>query len=244
VKRNLTCLQGNGRIWDIIIIGGGATGLGCGVEAASRGHRTLLLEQSDFAKGTSSRSTKLIHGGVRYLKQGNIALVREALKARGLLIQNAPHVIKPLPLIIPHYHWWESPFYGTGLKVYDLLAGKLNLAPSKGLSRQQTLEHLPTLAKQGLKGGTLYYDAQFDDARLAVSLAQTMAELQGVPLNYVKVNALLKNKNRVCGVVTEDTESGKRYEVQAKAVINATGVVVHTSLGRAPRRPTAPTSRW
>src|SRR5436190_12430260 len=139
--------------WDIIIIGGGATGLGTAVDAASRGYRTLLLEQSDFAKGTSSRSTKLIHGGVRYLQQGNVGLVLEALRERGLLTQNAPHLVSALAFIVPNYTWWEAPFYGIGLKLYDRLAGKLGLGPSKILSREETLRRLPTLAPDGLGGG-------------------------------------------------------------------------------------------
>src|SRR5688572_1449591 len=167
--------------WDVIIIGGGATGLGCAVDASSRGYRTLLLEQSDFAKGTSSRSTKLIHGGVRYLQQGNVGLVLEALRERGLLTQNAPHLVSHASFIVPNYTWWEAPFYGVGLKIYDLLAGKLGLGPSKHLSREETLERLPTLEPEGLRGGIIYYDGQFDDARLAIALAQTAADLGAVP---------------------------------------------------------------
>ena len=204
MKRDLTQLQDPNQVWDVLIIGGGATGLGCGVEAASRGHKTLLLEQSDFAKGTSSRSTKLIHGGVRYLKQGNISLVREALHERGLLVENAPHLVRRLPLVVPHYKWWEVPFYAIGLKVYDFLAGKLNIGTSKHLSRKETLKHLPTIDSNGLKGGTLFYDGQFDDARLAIALARTMAAQGGVPLNYMKVTGLLKSSLGVAGVVAED----------------------------------------
>lgn len=224
MKRDLTQLQDPNQVWDVLIIGGGATGLGCGVEAASRGHKTLLLEQSDFAKGTSSRSTKLIHGGVRYLKQGNISLVREALHERGLLVENAPHLVRRLPLVVPHYKWWEVPFYAIGLKVYDFLAGKLNIGTSKHLSRKETLKHLPTIDSNGLKGGTLFYDGQFDDARLAIALARTMAAQGGVPLNYMKVTGLLKSSLGVAGVVAEDVESGQTFQIQAKAVINATGI--------------------
>lgn len=224
MKRDLTQLQNPNQIWDVLIIGGGATGLGCGVEAASRGHKTLLLEQSDFAKGTSSRSTKLIHGGVRYLKQGNISLVREALHERGLLVENAPHLVRRLPLVVAHYKWWEVPFYALGLKVYDFLAGQLNIGVSKHLSRKETLKHLPTIDPNGLKGGTLFYDGQFDDARLAISLARTMAAQGGVPLNYIKVTGLLKTSLGVAGVMAEDAESGQTYQIQAKVVINATGI--------------------
>lgn len=211
-------------LWDLIIIGGGATGLGAAVDAASRGYRTLLLEQSDFAKGTSSRSTKLIHGGLRYLKQGNIALVIEALKERGLLCQNAPHLVSHLPFLVPSYHWWEGPFYGIGIKLYDLLAGKLGLEPSEHLNREETLFRIPTLEPKDLRGGTIYYDGQFDDARLALSLAHTCFDQGGVVVNYMPVTALLKEKGLISGVRAKDLESGEEYDLHAKAVINATGV--------------------
>ena len=149
--------------FDIAIIGGGATGLGAAVDAASRGHSVVLIEQSDFAKGTSSRSTKLVHGGVRYLKQGNVSLVLEALRERGLLVRNAPHLVHSLPFIIPSYHWWEGPFYGIGMKVYDTLAGQLGLEPSRILSRAEIIDLLPTLETDGLEGGVVYHDGQFDD---------------------------------------------------------------------------------
>ena len=177
--------------WDVIVVGGGATGLGVAVEAASRGYSTLLLEQADFAKGTSSRSTKLIHGGVRYLQQGDVSLVLEALHERGLLIQNAPHLVHHLAFVVPVYDWWEGPFYGIGLKLYDALAGKLGLGPSKNLSREETLERIPTVEPDGLRGGVVYYDGQFDDSRLAVTLVRTLADLGGVPLNYTRVTGLL-----------------------------------------------------
>jgi glycerol-3-phosphate dehydrogenase len=210
--------------WDILIIGGGATGLGCAVDAAARGYRTLLLEKGDFAHATSSRSTKLIHGGVRYLQQGNIKLVRESLHERGLLLRNAPHLVRKLPFIVPAYKWWEPAFYGVGLKLYDVLAGRYRLGRSKFLSRHQTRDRLPTLAEEGLRGGTLYYDAQFDDARLAIALAQTAINLGAVVLNYISVTALLKTSDRVRGVVARDVETGREYELPAKVVINATGV--------------------
>ncbi|HSX26134.1 MAG TPA: glycerol-3-phosphate dehydrogenase/oxidase [Chlamydiales bacterium] len=211
-------------LWDIIIIGGGATGLGAAVDAASRGYKTLLLEQGDFAKGTSSRSTKLIHGGLRYLKQGNIALVIEALKERGLLCENAPHLVSHLPFIVPNYHWWEGPFYGIGIKFYDLLAGKLGLEPSKHLTREETLFQIPTLEPRDLRGGVLYYDGQFDDARLAITLAQTAYDQGGVVINYMPVVSLLKKNGIITGVRARDLESGIEYDLHAKAVINATGV--------------------
>lgn len=210
--------------WDMIVIGGGATGLGTAVEAAARGYRTLLLEQHDFAKGTSSRSTKLVHGGVRYLQQGNVSLVLEALKERGRLIRNAPHIAHDLPFIVPVYDWWEGPFYGVGMKLYDLLAGKLGLGPSKILSREDTLALLPNVEPNGLRSGVIYYDGQFDDARLAINLAQTLADLGSVPLNYMKVTALLKRSGLVGGVVARDMESGEEHELNGRVVINATGV--------------------
>ncbi|HEY6872068.1 MAG TPA: glycerol-3-phosphate dehydrogenase/oxidase [Geobacteraceae bacterium] len=210
--------------WDMIVIGGGATGLGAAVEATGRGYRTLLLEQGDFAKGTSSRSTKLIHGGVRYLKQGNLSLVLESLHERGLLLRNAPHLVHNLSFVVPLFDWWEGPFYGVGLKFYDMLAGRLGLGHSHALSREETLERLPTVAQEGLRGGVIYHDAQFDDARLAISLARTLAGLGGTPLNYLKVTSLLKENGMTAGVTARDPESGREYRVRARVVINATGV--------------------
>src|SRR5579859_4044155 len=165
--------------WDVCIIGGGATGLGVAVDAASRGFSTLLLEQHDFSKGTSSRATKLVHGGVRYLQQGNIKLVTEALHERGILRRNAPHLVKDQSFIVPNYKWWEGPYYGIGLKVYDWMAGSLGLGPSKLLSKEEALRLAPTLDAEGLRGGVLYHDGQFDDARLAINLAQTAAQYGG-----------------------------------------------------------------
>ncbi len=210
--------------WDILIIGGGATGLGAAVDSASRGYKTLLLEQHDFAKATSSRSTKLIHGGLRYLQQGNIHLVKEALRERGILCENAPHLVHHLPFLVPLYHWWEAPFYGIGLKVYDLLAGKLGLEPSKHLSRRQTLKALPNLHREGLRGGALYYDGQFDDARLAITLAQTAVDQGATVLNYFKVTSLLKRKGKIVGVKACDEETGETFQIRAKVVINAAGI--------------------
>jgi glycerol-3-phosphate dehydrogenase len=212
--------------WDMLVVGGGASGLGVAVEAASRGYRTLLLEALDFAQGTSSRSTKLIHGGVRYLQQGNVALVLDALHERGLLLQNAPHLVRHQSFIVPNYEWWEGPFYGVGMKIYDALAGKLGLAPSRWLSREETLAHIPTLEPDRLRGGVMYYDGQFDDARLAVVLAQTLADLGGVPLNYMPVTELIKHGDLVQGAVARDVESGQEVRIQARVVVNATGAFV------------------
>ncbi|RII25419.1 MAG: FAD-dependent oxidoreductase [Geobacter sp.] len=210
--------------WDTIVIGGGATGLGVAVDAAGRGYRTLLLEQHDFAKGTSSRSTKLIHGGVRYLQQGNVSLVLDALRERGLLIRNAPHLVHNLSFVVPLYDWWEGPFYGIGLKLYDMLAGKLGLGPSQLLTREETLARIPTVEPHGLKGGVVYHDGQFDDARLAVALARTLANLGGTPLTYVRVTELVKEHGLVTGVTARDEESGEQFHLTARVVVNATGV--------------------
>lgn len=210
--------------WDVCIIGGGATGLGTALDAASRGFKTILFEQHDLAKGTSSRSTKLVHGGVRYLQQGNIKLVMEALKERGLLLKNAPHIVHNQKFVVPNYKWWEKPFYGIGLKIYDKMAGSLGLGTSEFLSKEEILQLAPTLVTKGLKGGILYHDGQFDDARLAISIAQTAVQHSGVILNYFPVTAFLKIKNKVCGVHVKDFLTGKEYEVKSKVVINATGV--------------------
>ncbi|MES2810640.1 MAG: glycerol-3-phosphate dehydrogenase/oxidase [Bacteroidota bacterium] len=213
--------------WDIIIIGGGATGLGTAVDAASRGYKTLLLEQADFAKGTSSRSTKLVHGGVRYLAQGNIGLVYEALHERGLLLQNTPHLVKKQSFIIPCYSWFDKLQYFIGLKLYDLLAGKFSFGRSKLLSRDEVIGAIPEIEIKGLRGGIEYWDGQFDDARLAINLAQTAAEQGATLLNYFKVTGLIKaNDGKIGGVITKDIETGKIYQLKAKAVINATGVFV------------------
>ncbi|MFC2134185.1 FAD-dependent oxidoreductase [Bacteroidota bacterium] len=217
-------LEESSDIWDFIIIGGGATGVGIAVDAASRGYKALLLEQSDFAKGTSSRSTKLVHGGVRYLQQGNISLVLEALRERGLLLRNAPHLVHNLPFIVPNYDWWEAPFYGIGMKVYDLLAGKHGFGDSKILSIEETLNHIPTIETDGLRGGVRYYDGQFDDARLVINLVQTAVSQGAALINYFQVTSLSKKNDILNGVIGIDIETGKEYHINAKAVINATGV--------------------
>ncbi|QJB37833.1 glycerol-3-phosphate dehydrogenase/oxidase [Chitinophaga oryzae] len=214
------------RTWDMIIIGGGATGLGIAMDAATRGYKTLLLEQADFAKGTSSRATKLVHGGVRYLAQGDVALVKEALYERGLLLNNAPHLAHNQQFIIPHYSWWQGPFYTIGLKIYDLLSGRLSLGKSKHISKNEVTHRLPNIQADGLKGGIVYHDGQFDDARLAVNIAQTAAESGAVLLNYCKVDGLLKENGKVSGVTATDLESGESFRLAARTVINATGVFV------------------
>ncbi|HXJ56329.1 MAG TPA: glycerol-3-phosphate dehydrogenase/oxidase [Verrucomicrobiae bacterium] len=216
--------QGLKSPWAFVIIGGGATGMGIALDAASRGYRVLLLEQSDFGKGTSSRSTKLVHGGVRYLEQGNIALVMEALKERGLLRQNAPHLVNDLAFVVPSYAWWEAPFYGLGLKLYQALSGKYGFGKSHLLSRRQTLQRLPNIQTEGLRGGVVYYDGQFDDARLLINLAMTAAEQGAVLLNYVQVTGLRRDKEGlVCGVAARDLETGRALSLRASVVINAAG---------------------
>lgn len=217
-------LQGEPGAWDVLVIGGGASGLATAVESAARGYRTALVEQADFAQATSSRSTKLIHGGVRYLQQGRLSLVRESLRERGHLLRNAPQLVRKLPFILPVHAWWERPFYGAGLKLYDRLAGELGIGHSKWLSRAEVLARMPALAGTGLRGGILYPDGQFDDARLAVTLAQTIADLGGVAVNYVKVVSLMKQNGRIAGATVCDLETGDAFEVRAHVVINATGV--------------------
>jgi len=210
--------------WDMVIIGGGATGVGIAVDAASRGYDVLLLEQHDFGKGTSSRSTKLVHGGVRYLEQGNISLVMEALKERGILRQNAPHLVSDLAFVVPNYDWWEAPFYGLGLKVYNVLAGKYGFGDSEILSRDETLARLPTIQPEGLRGGVVYYDGQFDDARLLINLAQTAAEQGATLLSYTRVIGVTRAADGfIDGVVAVDEDSGREIRAGAKVVINATG---------------------
>lgn len=211
--------------WDVIVIGGGATGLGVALDSVTRGYKTLLLEQSDFAKGTSSRSTKLVHGGVRYLAQGNIDLVREALLERGLMLKNASHLVRNQSFIIPNYNWWDTLKYSIGLKVYDFLSGNLSFGPSVRISKKNTASRLTTIKTQGLKGGVVYHDGQFDDARLAVNMAQTGIEQGATVLNHFKVKQLQKNEEgKVCGVIATDTDTEIDYTLHAKVVINATGV--------------------
>ncbi|MGC0778454.1 MAG: FAD-dependent oxidoreductase, partial [Candidatus Acidiferrum sp.] len=208
----------------MIVIGGGATGVGVAVDAAARGYRTLLLEQHDFGKGTSSRSTKLVHGGVRYLEQGQVSLVMEALKERGILRRNAPHLVSELPFVVPNYSWWEGPFYGIGLKVYQAMAGKYGFGPSELLSKEETVERIPNINTDGLRGGVIYYDGQFDDARLLIDLVTTAVEQGAILLNYMQVTGLTKDAEGLLdGVVARDIESGEEFTLKAKVVVNATG---------------------
>ena len=211
-------------IWDIIVIGGGATGLGTALDAATRGYKTLVLEGHDFAKGTSSRSTKLVHGGVRYLEQGNIKLVREALRERGYLLKNAPHLTSIQTFILPVFSWWEKMFYGIGLKFYDLLSGKLSLGDTQILSKKETVAHLPTINDEKLAGGILYYDGQFDDSGLAIEIAATAIKKGATVLNYCKATGFIKTNGEITGVECIDVLSEKKYTLKTKVVVNATGV--------------------
>ncbi len=221
----LARVQARSTPWDIVVIGGGATGVGVAVDAANRGFEVLLLERMDFGSATSSRSTKLVHGGVRYLEQGNVSLVMEALKERGLLRQNAPHLVHDLGFVVPNYSWWEAPFYGIGMKVYDLLAGKYGFGKSRLLSREETLERLPTIQTEGLRGGVIYYDGQFDDTRLLIHLAATAADQGAVLLNYAPVVEITRGPDGFTdGVVAIDSESGQRMKIPAHVVVNAAGI--------------------
>ncbi len=222
-EENLKAL-GTSQVWDVVVIGGGATGLGTALDAAARGYRTALLEQGDFAQGTSSRSTKLIHGGVRYLKQGNLAMVRSGLRERGYLLKNAPNLVHALSFVIPTYTWWERPYYAIGLKVYDALAGQLGIGHSVSLPLADTLAKMPGLATDGLRGGVQFPDAQFDDTRLAIGLAQTSAKLGATLLNYARVTRFLKKDGQITGLCASELESGSEFELQARVIINATGV--------------------
>jgi glycerol-3-phosphate dehydrogenase len=210
--------------WDIIVIGGGATGLGTALDASLRGYKTLLLEGHDFAKGTSSRSTKLVHGGVRYLEQGNIKLVREALRERGYLLKNAPHLTSIQTFIVPVFSGWEKMFYGLGLKFYDLLSGKLSLGDTQILSKKETVEHLPTINAEKLAGGILYFDGQFDDSHLAIEIAATAIKKGATVLNYCKVTGFIKTNEEITGVECIDVLSEKKYTLKTRVVVNATGV--------------------
>jgi glycerol-3-phosphate dehydrogenase len=220
-------LEATDHPWDLVVIGGGASGLGIGLEAVTRRYRTVLLDQHDFSKGTSSRSTKLVHGGVRYLAQGNVSLVMEALRERGLLRRNAPHLVKDMPFVVPCYRRWEVIFYTIGLTLYDLLAGRYRIGRSVPLSRRRIMGMLPTVKSKKLRGGLIYYDGQFDDSRLAINLCQSFCEQGGTAINYVKVTGLLKENGKIAGVSATDLETNKSYQVRSKTVINATGIFVN-----------------
>jgi glycerol-3-phosphate dehydrogenase len=211
-------------LWDVLVIGGGSTGVGVAIDAASRGYSVLLLERHDFGKGTSSRSTKLVHGGVRYLARGDVSLVREALRERGLLRRNAPHVVRELAFVVPSYSRWTTAYYGLGLWAYNLLSGRQKFGPTYRLSRAEALARIPTLNQTRLRGGVLYFDGQFDDARLLINMAATAAEQGAVLLNYAPVTALTRNPSgHITGVEFRDEETGCSAHVAARVVVNATG---------------------
>ncbi len=223
-KRNTQLAQLQNCTLDVLVIGGGATGLGVAVDAASRGYRTAIVEQHDWAKCTSSRSTKLVHGGVRYLEQMDFGLVKEALRERGLLHQNAPHLVHPLPFVVPSFKWWEGPFYGAGLKLYDALAGKLNLTPSRMLNREEVIARIPNVHREGLSGGVEYFDGQFDDSRLAISLLQTALAHGAVAVNAIQVTSLVRQGGKVRGATVRCTESDQAWSIHAPVVVNCTGI--------------------
>ena len=220
----------NNEPWDVLVIGGGATGLGTAVEAASRGYRTLLMERFDFAKGTSSRSTKLVHGGVRYLEQMNIRLVLDALHERGHMLRNAPHLAHDLPFVVPAYSYAALPYYGFGLKMYEWLSGKLSLGRSELLSAESTSQKLPGIQRKGLRGGILYHDGQFDDSRYAIALLRTLEDLGGTALNYVEATGFVKEAGKITGIHAMDRESETPFDVRARVVINACGVYAEETL--------------
>jgi glycerol-3-phosphate dehydrogenase len=223
-RRRQRLAQAVAKRWDVLVVGGGATGLGVALDAATRGYAALVVEARDFAQGTSSRSTKLLHGGVRYLAQGNLALVHDALIERTRLRRNAPHLSNDLGFVIPAYRWWEKPWYATGMKAYDLLAGRHSLAPSRSLNAAEVGAALPKLRRQGLAGGVRYVDGQFDDARLALALARSVDDQGGLALNYARVDAFVIEKGRIAGIALVDAETGERHRVAARCVVNATGV--------------------
>ena len=223
-------LGSSAQSWDVLVIGGGATGLGAAVEAAARGYSTLLVERFDFAKGTSSRSTKLVHGGVRYLEQLNITLVSDALRERGHMLRNAPHLVHDQQFVVPAYSYASLPYYGFGLKVYEWLSGKLSLGRSEILSARATVEKLPGIRREGLRGGILYHDGQFDDSRYAISLLRTLQDLGGTAINYVEAVGMLEKGGGVCGIIARDSETGAEFDLRAKSVINACGVFVEGTL--------------
>ncbi|EAZ81379.1 glycerol-3-phosphate dehydrogenase/oxidase [Algoriphagus machipongonensis] len=224
-EENIKQIQDSKKVWDIAVIGGGSSGLGVALDAVSRGLAVVLLEKADFAKGTSSRSTKLVHGGVRYLAQGDVMLVLEALKERGKLLKNAPHLAHDQPFIIPIYSWFDRVKYSVGLKLYDWMSGKLSLGKSEFISKKDTVKRLPAVLQKGLLGGVVYHDGQFDDARLALDIAKTADEAGACILNYTKVSKLEKTESdKICGLEVQDLLNGEKYPLKAKMVVNATGV--------------------
>lgn len=210
--------------WDIVIIGGGATGLGAALDAASRGFKTLCIERTDFSKGTSSRSTKLIHGGVRYLEQGNFNMVKHALQERWFLLKNAPSATHKIPFILPVYSWWRYFYYGFGLMLYDFLSGKFSIGKTRFLHRNAVIENIPTINQKSLKGGIQYYDGQFDDSQISIALARTAIQKGATTINHMEALDFIYDDGKLAGLIIKDTLSGENYEVRSQVVINATGV--------------------
>ena len=221
-------------VWDLLVVGGGATGLGVALDASLRGLSVLVVESHDFASGTSSRSTKLLHGGVRYLAQGHVHLVREALAEREAVLAMAPHLAQPLPFVMPAYRWWELPFYGAGLKIYEWMAGSASLGSTDWLGPQATAAALPGIRRQALWGGVRYWDAQFDDARLALEVARTAESHGALVLNHMQALAVALPTNGVREVTLRDCISGTDRIVQTRCVVNATGVWVDALMDQEP----------
>ncbi len=223
-SEQLARLEDASESWDLLVIGGGATGLATALDAATRGYRTALVEQADFSEGTSSKSTKLIHGGVRYLRNGEIGMVRESLRERGRLLRNAAGIVEPLAFVVPAYRWYERFFYGTGLFLYDRLAGSLGIGRTGHLSRDEVLAAVPNLSPRGLRGGTLYWDGQFDDAALALAMVRTASDHGAAIVNHAEVTDLVKEQGRIRGARVRDRIGGAEFELRANVVVNATGV--------------------
>lgn len=218
-------LRSDSKTYDFIIIGGGATGIGIALEASARGYSVVLLEKSDFTKSTSSKATKLLHGGVRYLAQGNIGLVREAVVERGLMLKNAPHITKSQSFIIPTHGLYDEILYTVGLTFYDLLAGKLSLGRSRRISKEKTLERISLINPDKISAGVVYYDGQFDDSRMAINVLQSSVEMGALVLNYCSVDGLVKDaEGNLTGVKVFDEEGDTSFEIKGKQVVNATGV--------------------
>lgn len=224
-KKMMNKLRNDSKTYDFVIIGGGATGIGIALEASARGYSVALLEKSDFTKSTSSKATKLMHGGVRYLAQGDIGLVREAVVERGLMLRNAPHITKSQSFIIPTHGLYDEILYTVGLTFYDLLAGKLSLGRSKRISKSKTLKRISLIKPDKISAGVVYYDGQFDDSRMAINTLQSSVEMGAVVVNYCAVDGLLKDADgNVTGVKVHDEEDGVAFEIKGKQVVNATGV--------------------
>ena len=217
-------LLNNNKKFDFIVIGGGASGLGCALDVSSRGYSVVLLEKFDFCKGTSSRSTKLIHGGVRYLEKGQISLVYEALKERDILIKNAPHLVKQVGFLIPVYNYFLKFYYFFGLKIYDFISGNLSFEKSRTVNRESAIKLVPNVEKQKLKGGVVYFDGQFDDSRLGIDIALTSEINNAVLINYMSVESLIKENGKIKGVIAHDSVNNSNFSINSDNVINATGV--------------------